>query len=85
MAGRPLPIHVFFSFAAEAGLGSSRLSHAAADSGIAVEAKAGDMAVVPDVPLVLVERGKLAVGGIVPSLMEAIVARVQSWGGDVCV
>ena len=73
MVGRPLPIHTFVSFAAEPGLGRNKLSHAAADSGIGdrVVASAEEIAAVLGVPLLLSEMGKLAEGGIAPSLMAA--------------
>ena len=68
MAGRPLPIHTFFSFAAEPDLGSSRLSQAVADSVAVVAANAED---IPDVLAVLSERGNLAFSGMAPSMTEA--------------
>ena len=71
MAGRPLPIHTFFSFAAEPDLGSSRLSQAVADSVAVVAANAEDIPDVLAVFGVLSERGNLALGGMAPSTTEA--------------
>ena len=57
MAGRPLPIHTFFSFVVDPDLGRSRLSHAADDSDAVVVAKAEAKADVPGALEVLLERG----------------------------
>ena len=63
MAGRPLPIHTFFSFVVDPDLGRSRLSHAADDLDAVVVAKAEAKADVPGALEVLVERGRSAVVG----------------------
>ena len=80
MAGRPLPIHTFFSFATEPDFGRSRLSHAVADSDAVVVASAEDTAVVPDALPVLAESGRFAVGGIAPNLMGAVEASGRGRG-----
>ena len=66
MAGRLLPIHTFFSLAAEPDFGRIRLSRAEVDSDAIVVASAEDTAVVPNTLPVLAESGKFAVGGLLP-------------------
>ena len=80
MAGRPLPIHTFFSFATEPDFGRSRLRDAVADSDAVVVASAEDTAVVPDALPVLAESGRFAVGGIAPNLMGAVEASGRGSG-----
>ena len=68
-----VPIHIFFSFAAERDFGRSRLSHVVADSDAVAVANAADTDdVVPDALTVLAESVNFALGGIAPSLMEAV-------------
>ena len=82
MAGRPLPIHTFFSFAVDPDFGRSKLSHAVADSDAVVVAKAEAKADVLGALEVLVERGRSAVGGMAPSLIGAVNAEERGGGRE---